>query len=332
MSISHEQLNDRIAKLFGMSQDIIDKMNGHVDRRLVKLYKDNLNDIQNRIAKMYRDYGDNVKLAEMHKFKRLVTLEDDIREQLKVLGTQTKNLTSKAIKDNFTESYYHTGYAMETPLEINMGFKGLPADVVRAATINPLDKIKWPDNLSGHITALNDRVRRSVVEGLTQGYGYAKTARLVRDKIERTTFEAQRIIRTESVKAKTIGYNMGFDRSKAAGERQGFEVKDIWDATLDMRTRSEHGFLDGNAADKNGDFRFSDGVTTKGPGLSGVARHDINCRCRKFTQVGDMKPEFRRDSLNKETIPYEPYESWAKRKGVPFKGQNFSKTKLQKGN
>jgi len=314
-----EELNAYIARMFGMSDSVIDQMNGHVDREMILLYKKNLKDVQSKLAKMYENFGDNVTLADMNKYGRLKALQDRIKEQITDLGKEVKKMVTGSVKDNFSEAYYHAGYAMETPVNINLGFSGLNPDTVRAAVINPYDAIKWPERLAGNLGTLNRHIKESVTRGLIQGDGYAKTARAVRDSIERSAYESKRIIWTESHRAKSMGRNLAFEKSQEAGEILGIEVKKIWDATLDSRTRPEHGRLDGKAAkevDEEFIWKFSDGVTTRGPSLSGVAKHDIQCRCNTFTQVGDIKPDFRRDNMAKKEIPYTDYEEWAKNNGI----------------
>ena len=316
-----EELNGRIAQIFGMSEKVIDRMNGQVDRSMVRMYSQSLKDVKSNIAGMYEKFGDSVSLGEMSKFNRLENLEKSIQGELKLLGNESQKVMAQNIKDNFTESFYHTGYAMETPLEVSMGFGGLDKDAVRAAVINPQDRIKWPTRNKTNINMLNNRIKSAVTEGLIQGYGYAKTANLVKDKVNRSAFEALRIVRTEGQRAKATARNLAVDKIEKAGERLGIGTQQIWNATLDSSTRDEHGGIDGEAANKDGEWTFSDGTTTRGPGMSGVAEHDINCRCTTYTQVGDLGQDVRKDNESKDIIPYKKYDEWAKDKGIPTNGR-----------
>lgn len=325
--MTSKKLNAHIARLFGLSDDVIEKMNGQVERLMIKTMRASLKDVQFELARMYEKHGESVTLGEMHRYKRLQGLEAEIRQHITETGKTLKKQITGNITDNLKVGYYHAGYAMETPVNINLGFTGLNPDVVRVSIINPYDAIKWSDALGNHLTDLNTQIRREITTGLIQGQGYAKTARGFRKKYEMATYKANRIVRTESHRAKSMGRNLAFDQSREAGEELGIEVKQIWDATLDSRTRGEHRSLDGKPAKiVDGEPTWSiGGITTSGPGLSGVASFEINCRCSTFTQVGDMSPDFRRDNLEKKEIQYMTYEEWAKKKGIPFRGEELLK-------
>jgi len=317
------ELNNHIEKLFGLSDRQIDLFGDATDLKMIEALKKSMGNVQAELGKRFVKLGDKITLAEMRKFNRLEELEKVIREEIIQLGRNLKSDITANIKYDLQAGYYHTGYIMETPLNINLGFKGLNPDLIRANILNPLDAIKWPDSLRGHLTVLNEQLRREITTGLIQGKGFGTIARSFRNKYEMAAYKAERIVRTESQRARSIGRNLGFDRSKEAGETLGMGVKQIWNAALDTRTRSEHRALDGKKASDEGTWRFSDGVTTRGPALSGVARHDINCRCSTFTQVGEVSPEFRRDNMTKQEIQYVPYEQWAKDNKIPFESQEL---------
>ena len=83
------------------------------------------------------------------------------------------------------------------------------------------------------------------------------------------------IARTETISAYS-------EASTQAYIQSGVVSKVVWIATRDGRVRDDHLGLDGVETDlANGqtNWTFADGVTTRGPGLSGVAHQDINCRC-----------------------------------------------------
>lgn len=313
------EINTKIGRLFKMGDKAITKMNGDIDRRMVQLFKSSLKDVQHELAEMYRKYGDSVTLADMHKFKRLQSMNVQITSQLKDMGKQIKALTTDAIKMNLVESYQFTGYALEAPMAVDLGTFGLPVETIRAAVINPLDAIKWTDRLSTSISTLNRHVQEAVVQGLIQGHGYSKTAGMLKDKIGRSTYEARRIVWTESHRAKSMGRNLAFEESETAAQEIGVDIKHVWDATLDDRTRPEHQAMDGKVAEKQDDtyiWKFPDGTTTEGPSLSGVPEQDIHCRCSTRVEVDNMKPEFRRDNLEKKEIPFISYDEWQKQKGI----------------
>ena len=316
--MTHEQLNEILARQFGYNQAFIDRLNGQVDRDIVNRLKQSLTNVQGQLANMYAEHGSDVTLAEMSKYDRLAKLEAAINAELRALGVDTNKLTESAIKSNFAESYYGAGFAYESSLRTGLTFTQLPSDVIRAAVLNPYDKIGWKTRNQKNIAQLSTWIQEAVTEGLIQGYGYNKTKKIFGERFAGYTNNIQRIVNTETHRAATMGRNLAFDRAQKAGERLGIVLVHVWDATLDGKTRPEHGFLDGQEADENGEWTFSDGIKTKGPGLSGVAYHDINCRCAERGQVSDRTPGTRIDNITGERIKHTTYDEWAKDKDVPY--------------
>ena len=82
--------------------------------------------------------------------------------------------------------------------------------------------------------------------------------------------------RTESVRIQTSGSQAQYRRAVALG----LPLEQEWLAgTPSPSQRLEHALLDGKRAPIDGTWTFADGVVTSGPGLSGVPKHDCNCRC-----------------------------------------------------
>lgn len=322
------ELNKRLAQLFGQSDKVIDRMNGQVEKQLISAYRESLKNVQNEIAALYRKYGKTetiagktrevITRADMVKFGRLEKLQESLTSELRGLGVKTKRQVTSGIKNTFTETYYHSGYAVESSTGFKFGFGELNEDVIRANIVNPLDQIKWPERHSTNISMLNKRVKDAINETLIQGYGIAKTSRNLRDKIERSAYETTRILRTETTRARGASRNLAFDKSKQSGEKLGIQVDHVWIATFDQNTRPTHQRLDGQKADEDGYWSI-DGLRTQGPGLFGVAAEDINCRCTTITQVDNMEPDVRRDIIDKEDVGYQSYREWAESKGINSK-------------
>jgi hypothetical protein len=107
-------------------------------------------------------------------------------------------------------------------------------------------------------------------------------------------------------------------------EDLGIEEQRIWDATLDTRTRTSHGKLDGKPSDgkdEGGHWWFTDVGKVYGPMQSGRASFDINCRCRVRSQIEGYKPKVRRIRGQQGPQPYQTFDEWARPQGwTPEKG------------
>lgn len=142
---------------------------------------------------------------------------------------------------------------------------------------------------------LLDIVNRTIQEGIDEGLGAQEvTARIVerlRDQaFTPTTYRAERIARTETVRAANMGH--------MAGARQlPFEVAKVWVSAKDNRTRRipkdgqgrpsdfDHWVLDGQTIDLTAPFnqvgRNGQIVSVQQPGdASAPPGFTVNCRCR----------------------------------------------------
>ena len=103
------------------------------------------------------------------------------------------------------------------------------------------------------------------------------------------------------------GLNSGFDEVKKSAKRKGIDVDEVWISTKDMRTRDSHRSMDGQKADKNGMFTLvgkDSGVKVSAPGNTGIAEHDIHCRCDMRTKLKGFEPKHMRDNILKEIVPF----------------------------
>jgi uncharacterized protein with gpF-like domain len=149
----------------------------------------------------------------------------------------------------------------------------------------------------------------------------------IKDAINGNFADAERIARTEAGRAQTEGSQRSYDQAY----RQGIQLKQIWDATLDSRTRPRHAQLDGQEAvnvgtQENPDFRWDvPGIgMVPGPKQSGVASFDINCRCAVRSEIEGFEPDKRR-SREGGLKEYRTFTEWAKDKGITANryGQKF---------
>lgn len=125
------------------------------------------------------------------------------------------------------------------------------------------------------------RLKDTLEEGVNSGEGLAKLTDRVNEEFKfAKTYRAERIARTEMNRASAKGR---LDTLKKSRVIEGKE----WSAALDERTRPSHIVTDGQEVKTNEYFTLGSGVKTEGPGQSGVAAEDINCRCL-VTPVVDL--------------------------------------------
>jgi len=311
-----EKINKQLAALLKKADSAVDKIISTHERELLDNYKASLKKIKALIAEIYEKYGDGVQYSDLVQYNRLTNLENQIAKEIKSLTNQNIKTTSSSFVAIFEEQFYRVGFAFEQSLELRLGFGLLNPEVAKASILNPLDRIKWPDRMKDHAQQYTNQIKSELTQGLIQGEGYGKISKRITDKTGINAGKIIRIVRTEGHRVQSAARVLSIDKSFSAADRLGLKSSRYWIATIDNRTRDLHGKMDGQEADENGEYIFADGVRTKGPGLSGVAEHDINCRCTEGVKIGDFSPQFRRDNESKQIIAYAYYEEWRNKKGI----------------
>jgi len=310
-----DDINKILEELLTSGDTRADSIIEDIEKEVISHFKTALEEIKKQIARMYEKFGENVDFADMASYNRLTNLEKQIAQILKELTGKTHYTMTNRFKDLFKEKYYYSGYSLETSVKVKLGFGLLDANKVKASLINPLDRISWPERLKLHTQTLLNQIKTEITQGLIQGRGYVKTARILTKKAGITAGKAVRIVRTESHRIQNAARIAAFDDSEAAAQRLGITFERVWIATTDGKTRSDHGALDGVAAemiDGSYQWTFPNGIKTRGPGLSGVAEQDINCRCGTIGRVAGLQGKFRKDNISKQLIPNQSYEEWSK--------------------
>ena len=294
-------------------------------RELRANYIKGLDAIRTMLRRLYDKYaiGGELTYAEMSKYNRLRGLEENIVEILRPMLNKNIRVIDKAAAVSYNEAYYKHTWAISQAVEANIAFAVIPKDAVMEAIKNPLEKIaKERLKADGR-----RKVRSAITQGLIRGESYSGMSKIVKGAINGSFADAERIVRTEAGRASTLGMLKSYDNAR----EEGVELGDVWDATLDSRTRPAHAELDGQRAEMiDGEFKFysSDVGWIRGPHLSGVPSFDINCRCALRPVIDGYEPTERR--IRDEGIqPYQTFKTWAEKSGVKANeyGQKYDFTK-----
>lgn len=278
--------NEQILKLLQVSDLEAGKVILGHEKDLIKAYSSALKEIKQMIAEMFEKYGDQVTYKDMVAYQRLTNLELSIAKQIKTLTGKGKRTVEKAFRDIVSESFTATGTAIQKSLEVTVGFGVMNEEVIKTAILNPMQRITWPEALQENSAKYLSQIKTELSQGLIKGEGYAKIAKRLEKSTEMSANKTIRIVRTEGHRAQSVGRKLAVDKVEGASDRLGIKVKRVWVATSDDRTRDSHKAMDGKEADDDGLFTLPSGVRTEGPGMSGVAEEDINCRCTVRVEVG----------------------------------------------
>ncbi|AAY53189.1 gp4 [Listeria phage P35] len=151
-------------------------------------------------------------------------------------------------------------------------------------------------------------IEQVLIKGIVRGDSNQKLGVTIREEVGVSYRHAQTIARTEAGRLRSMG-NVEKQRQS---KQMGFFEQKRWFSIKDMRTRKDHQHLDGQTI-PIGDKYEVNGLFAMAPRLFGVAKEDINCRCRSHSvsHVEDV-PQHMWDSVKQVRVPYAPYNEWIK--------------------
>ena len=309
-----DRINRQLFALLNQGRQLDIKLYGSYEKDLIGLYKKALDNIRAELSSLLSSAGDNATIADI-RAKRLQSLYDSIQKELIKIEPHSRNLISKVILASYKQSYGFVGYAVEKVLQQEIGFGSVHEMSLKAALFNPYDKIKWDDRNRANVTRMISRVRNEITQGLIEGKGYVKTAASMTEQLNIGVSKAVRIAWTETHRAQESGRLLGIIEASNYGNSIGMGTTKFWDATLDSRTRVNHGHMENENPNGDGKFKFvtMSGLTVyvDGPGMTGTT-DDIDCRCTLSMRFKDIPLRVRRDNENGKIIPYKTYDEWSK--------------------
>jgi len=276
----------------------------------------------------------------MIQYDRLNGLLKEVNDTYIKYSKMAGSLTSEAMSLSMSNVYYRQNYALSwvTPLTgVSFTFKKLDPRLIELSVFGTQEAWK---NISKAMTEkygraslyapaygtlsdllFNNRTRellnlqRTITQAFLQGDSMKQVSKSITDLFETSKFNADRIAQTEMARTANLGnYANGMEAIS-----QGVDLKKMWMASLDGRTRPEHASLDGVTIDYNDTFKIAGDealmpLQFSDPGLN------IGCRCGVVDVVGDYKPTIRRGrnpvSGENEVFEYKDFETWAKENGL----------------
>ena len=277
------------------------------ERRILVAYSQSLKEIRGKMGRLYeklKDPDGKLTLAEMTKYNRYNSLDKEItgimNKNYKIVVGELNRLSPEM----YDEAYFRYGWAFDQHTQVALSWGVVDEATLKAIAENPLDLIS-KNTLA---TTTRNRIRTSVHQGLLQGKSYTRMMRDIKSVMANNTYEAMRIARTEGQRAVTEGTMANYEQA----EKDGVEGVQVWDATLDGKTRPSHQRLDGQPRPASGYWTVMHNgelLSTTGPLMSGVASFDIHCRCRLRYEIDGYAPQLRR-TRSEGVVPYVSYDEW----------------------
>lgn len=283
--------------------------NAVIDREIAATYLDAYNKANADLAKLYAKLGDEINLPEAQKYMRLPQLMRQLAAEYKKLTGYNIKVTRDLLEYNYTKSNYRYEWAMDQAIGTPISWGILSAELIRASVFSEDSGLTFIKTLQDNSASNFSRIQATITRGIASGQSYTKTAKELRDMFNRGLSDSLRVVQNESGRAFTEGFQKAHDDAIDMGIR----VEKKWLATLDGRTRPDHGRADGQLADENGNFHIG-GAVGIGPHRLDDVGQNMRCRCTVTDVLIDFPEKFRRSG--RDIIPYQTYDEWVKNKDL----------------
>ena len=275
------------------------------EKEIRKLYKAMLKDLQTFISETYVQYAKDDKLtyAMLQEAGYNARFLEEIEQRLNISTPKAAKALRQLVEETYDAAYNamvdgvaRASGGLETEFAESIA---ITPEQVKRAVENPVSGLTLSDTLEKNRREIIYSIKRTVGVGLMNGDRYTTMARRIAEQVDGDYKKAIRIARTETHRVREAGNHDAaqyVDKELQKGTT-GRRMCKTWRTMKDERVRPQrrrkgkkgwstkmgrgpnHMILDGQTVLADEDFDLQDGNTAPAPGSSGVAGHDINCRC-----------------------------------------------------
>lgn len=249
--------------------------------------------------------------------KRWEELRDQLAKDYHKANITARKIITSQMPEAYALNMNYSTYLVEKQGNVNTGFALYSRDSVRRILMDNPDLLPPPGkNVAARIAAGKDvawqegHIQSLTLQSIVQGDSIPNMSkRIALEMGETNNASAIRYARTAMTEAQNAGRQNAYRRA----EKLGVDMKRMWIATLDNRTRHEHRILDGQERGVDEPFEV-DGYDIMYPGDPSAEGFLIwNCRCstRAVVSGWDRKSVALRSD---EEIGRMSYEEWQKSK------------------
>lgn len=276
------------------------------ENKIRKIYKSLMKELNAFIAEEYFLYADGegvLSYATLQEKAREARFLEEVVKQVDSITPELKAEMMKLVEETYTNCYQGMQNAVinasnTQELAAVMSDTTLRSEVLKQAVNNNISKLTLPNVLEKHRQEIVYNIKQELTIGMINGDRYEQMARRITDKVDISYKKAVNVARTESHRNIESGLYDCAENIAQSLEGSGLVVVATWRTKKDERVRpnirrktkkgwktykstngADHVSMEGKTIRVGDFFEFSDGVKTKHPSKSGVARHDCNCRC-----------------------------------------------------
>ena len=259
-------------------------------RRIKALYKEVTEGVLDDVASIFErlEVGGKLTYEEMAKFKRLDRLMQGITLRINGLTKRRRNELLKYLAESYSYSYEYMAYSIETTALARLNYTAITAEQIQKATSNPVTGLTLTQTLEKNRSEIIYKVQQVVTRSLVEGATYGQMAKVLKETFDGDYKKSIRVARTEAHRI----VESGKYEAVTHASRQGVVMTKKWNNLGDIRVRSKiganHVVMQGQTRPVDEPFDLG-GVQADVPGSSGVARHDIHCRCFTTYEVQEIQ-------------------------------------------
>lgn len=265
-----EQINDELEAIITDSE-----------KEVIREYKQTLKQLKSELAQIFEDYGD-ISLENMNKYNRMDKFDKKIEEIANELYKINKTITTRTLVKSYTDSFNKNELMLYVEGQEKIKAISKAFDVGKSVNAE-MAGLKWADRMEKKRTDFIYELKAELKGGMQRGDSYATMAGRLDDvvyklsdgKLSGDVVNTMRIVRTEATRVISVGQTDVLDSAMD----QGLDMTKEWNSVRDERVRSDHRSMNGKTVDYNKDFILPGGDKGKAPHQTGIAKHDINCRC-----------------------------------------------------
>lgn len=314
-----ESLEERLGDIYTQAyEDVKKKADDYFARFAVK---DKAKRDLVAAGKMSKDEYSTWRRNQMLSGKRWTDLRDQLARDLTNVNKIAAGMVRGELNEVFAINANYSEYLIENGMRMNYGFTLYDRNTVANLVMNDPDIIPWKPNVDvpADLRWNRQMVTSHITQGILQGESIPHLSKRLMKTVNNDKIAAVRTARTAVTSAQNAGRQAVYDKAKS----MGLNLQKEWLATLDGRTRHDHGMADGQRVPLDEKFTVG-GYKMKYPGdMSAPGWLVYNCRCTTIT----VEPEY----ITKGEEPRKTYSEWVeeKKKEKHKKGKEGSTKKPQ---
>ena len=286
----------------------LQKLLASYEKDVEKVLKETLDKMRAEMSRIYEKWakGGVLTKVEMTNYNKYQTMEKHIIDLLDPAIKASLKSIKALPPEAYKAAFFEYAWAMDEGAGVALDWGLADEEAIRKLydMSNPKN-LEWIEALKTLPITAKKMVRAALLKGLAEGKGYMAMIADLKNALEKYAWQVLRILRTEGQR---MFSKAQYDRYQEARDL-GIEGEDMWNATLDGRTRESHGHADGKKREKDGYFYINGhkALYPLDPNLP--PEEQINCRCRLTFEIEGYAPQVRR-SREQGILPYQTYNQW----------------------